>query len=335
MPCRDPYRVRPTVAVATTRHAHNRRRPASSPFGAAVPWGLAVAGTVAGPSCRSARWAGVRAFAAYAYPRCRRRRSRSPRPRRQCRGASGARRGQWGHRPSRARTASGRPARGRVPTGRSCWSPWRSFDRAGDVVRHGRTCLAMVSRLAHAHAENAPRLRRRWSGAVTVRGGRPPLRTPAPPAEDAMDLDAALGYTRAQRRCRYSSRSRPTAGRPQHLPVDRRRRGRAGLARTGPDPQPAPRPRVSLPRLAEDFWSPSCSGRRPTSPRWRPPGDATCDELVAYFRDAGQSTRLGRVRAAMVADRRLVPAAADVRVRHGPGLIRPRGRIAASAAAYR
>ena len=67
-------------------------------------------------------------------------------------------------------------------------------------------------------------------------------------------------------------------------------------------------PRVSLHVLAEDFWSYAVlEGEADFSPVAESPDDATCDELVAYYRAlSGEHPDWDEYRRAMVADRRVV-----------------------------
>lgn len=67
-------------------------------------------------------------------------------------------------------------------------------------------------------------------------------------------------------------------------------------------------PRVSLHVLAEDFWSYAVlEGEAEFTPVATSPDDATCDELVAYYRAlSGEHPDWDDYRAAMVAEQRLV-----------------------------
>ena len=67
-------------------------------------------------------------------------------------------------------------------------------------------------------------------------------------------------------------------------------------------------PRVTLHVASRDFWSwVAVEGTAELSPVAADPGDATVDELVAYYRGvSGEHENWDEYRAAMVADRRLV-----------------------------
>jgi len=67
-------------------------------------------------------------------------------------------------------------------------------------------------------------------------------------------------------------------------------------------------PRVSVHVVADDFWSYAVlEGEADLSPVATDPADATCDELVAYYRElSGEHPDWDDYRRAMVADERLV-----------------------------
>ncbi len=126
-----------------------------------------------------------------------------------------------------------------------------------------------------------------------------------------MDLDAALDYTRAQRRCVIVTLK--ADGRPQTSNVFQWTDSDGVVRISLTDDRAKTRnlrrdPRVSLHVTAEDFWSyVVLEGDADLSPVATAPDDATCDELVAYYRAmSGEHPDWAEYRAAMVADRRLV-----------------------------
>ena len=124
-------------------------------------------------------------------------------------------------------------------------------------------------------------------------------------------LVAALDYTRAQRRCVLVTIK--ADGRPQTSNVFQWTDADGVVRVSLTDDRAKTRnlrrdPRVSLHVTAEDFWSyVVLEGEADLSPVAADPGDATCDELVAYYRALqGEHPDWDEYRAAMVADRRLV-----------------------------
>ena len=170
----------------------------------------------------------------------------------------------------------------------------------------------MVSRLLM----RTLRMRARKAETSQVGGGYRAERAPSaaerrPPEEAAMELDAALDYTRAQRRCVLVTIK--ADGRPQTSNVFQWTDADGVVRVSLTDDRAKTRnlrrdPRVSLHVTAEDFWSyVVLEGEADLSPVAADPGDATCDELVAYYRALqGEHPDWDEYRAAMVADRRLV-----------------------------
>ena len=124
-------------------------------------------------------------------------------------------------------------------------------------------------------------------------------------------LDEALGYARTHRRCVLVTLK--ADGRPQTSNVfawaDDEGVVRVSLTDDRAKTVNLRRdPRVSLHLTAEDFWSyVVLEGDADLSPVASSPDDATCDELVAYYRAMqGEHPDWDDYRAAMVADRRLV-----------------------------
>ncbi|MFN8156191.1 MAG: PPOX class F420-dependent oxidoreductase [Candidatus Nanopelagicales bacterium] len=126
-----------------------------------------------------------------------------------------------------------------------------------------------------------------------------------------MDLEAALDYARTHRRCVLVTLK--ADGRPQTSNVfawtDDEGVVRVSLTDDRAKTRNLRRdPRVSLHLTADDFWSyVVLEGEAELSEVAAAPDDATCDELVAYFRAMqGEHPDWDEYRAAMVADRRLV-----------------------------
>lgn len=126
-----------------------------------------------------------------------------------------------------------------------------------------------------------------------------------------MDLDAALDYARAQRRCVIVTLK--TDGRSQTSNVFQWTDSDGVVRISLTDDRAKTRnlrrdPRVSLHVTAEDFWSyVVLEGDAELSPVATAPDDAICDELVDYYRAmSGEHPDWEEYRAAMVADRRLV-----------------------------
>ena len=124
-------------------------------------------------------------------------------------------------------------------------------------------------------------------------------------------LDEALSYARTHRRCVLVTLK--ADGRPQTSNVfawaDDEGVVRVSLTDDRAKTVNLRRdPRVSLHLTAEDFWSyVVLEGDADLSPVASSPDDATCDELVAYYRAMqGEHPDWADYRAAMVADRRLV-----------------------------
>ena len=125
------------------------------------------------------------------------------------------------------------------------------------------------------------------------------------------ELAAALDYARTHRRCVLITLKRD--GRPQSSHVSQWTDGEgvmrvsltADRAKTKNLERDA---RVSLHLQADDFWSyVVLEGEADLSPVAASPGDATVDELVAYYRAvSGEHPDWDEYRRAMVADRRLV-----------------------------
>jgi len=126
-----------------------------------------------------------------------------------------------------------------------------------------------------------------------------------------MDLDTALAYARTHPRAVLITLK--VGGRPQssnvlqwtdaegvvHVSVTDTRAKVRNLRRD---------PRVSIHVTADDFWSYAVlEGDAELTPVAADPGDATVDELVAYYRALnGEHPDWDDYRAAMVADQRLV-----------------------------
>lgn len=126
-----------------------------------------------------------------------------------------------------------------------------------------------------------------------------------------MDLDAALDYARAERRCVLVTLK--ADGRPQTSNVFQWTDAEGVVRISLTDDRAKTRnlrrdPRVSLHLTTEDFWSyVVLEGEADLSPVAAAPDDTTCEELVAYYRAMqGEHPDWDDYRAAMVADRRLV-----------------------------
>ena len=126
-----------------------------------------------------------------------------------------------------------------------------------------------------------------------------------------IELDRAIGYARATPNCVLLTLK--SDGRPQSSNV-RQWTDDDGVLRVSlTDSRAKTRnlrrdARVSLHVVAGDFWS-YCvlEGQADLSPVAREPDDATCDELVAYYRAlSGEHPDWEDYRRAMVAEQRLV-----------------------------
>ena len=160
------------------------------------------------------------------------------------------------------------------------------------------------------------RMRARKAETSQVRGGYRATEhvrtgTRPPRKELAVDLAAALDYTRAQRRCVLVTLK--ADGRPQTSNVFQWTDDEGVVRVSLTDDRAKTRnlrrdPRVSLHVTAEDFWSyVVLEGEADLSPVAQSPDDTTCDELVAYYRAMqGEHPDWHDYRRAMVADRRLV-----------------------------
>lgn len=144
------------------------------------------------------------------------------------------------------------------------------------------------------------------------------------PEGGVVDLDLALDYARAQRRCVLVTLK--ADGRPQTSNVFQWTDAEGVVRVSLTDDRAKTRnlrrdPRVSLHVTAEDFWSyVVLEGEADLSPVAASPDDATCDELVDYYRAMqGEHPDWADYRAAMVADRRLV---LRLRPRYAYGMVR-------------
>ena len=124
-------------------------------------------------------------------------------------------------------------------------------------------------------------------------------------------LDRALDYTRSNRRCvlvTLKADGRPQSSNVMHW-TDADGVVRISLTDSRAKTRNLRRdPRVSLHIVADDFWSyVVLEGLADLSPVAISPDDATCDELVAYYRAvSGEHGDWDEYRRAMIADQRLV-----------------------------
>lgn len=133
----------------------------------------------------------------------------------------------------------------------------------------------------------------------------------SPPTVGAMELATALDYARTHPNAVLVTLK--ADGRPQSSHVRQWTDGdgvvRVSLTDTRAKTRNLRRdPRVSVHVLADDFWSYAVlEGLAELSPVAQDPADATCDELVAYYRAmSGEHPDWDDYRRAMVADHRLV-----------------------------
>jgi PPOX class probable F420-dependent enzyme len=139
-----------------------------------------------------------------------------------------------------------------------------------------------------------------------------------------MDLDTALDFARANRRSILATLKRD--GRPQlsnvvHA-VDDHGVVRVSITNTRAKTANMRRDaRVSLHVISDDFWSyVVLEGLADLSPVASDPDDATCDELVEYYRAlSGEHPDWADYRAAMVKDQRLM---LRLRPQHAYGITR-------------